>query len=72
MAIVYEKKRIPEDCSSCLYGPNALDSSGHPIGRMGCAHADRRNDYMRFMLFGGHCPSFWLDQNRYERLDDNG
>lgn len=73
MPIVYEKKRIPENCATCLYGPNALDYNGHPVGRMGCAHAGRQKDFMFYMMFGaarGRCPSYWLDQNRYERRAD--
>lgn len=72
MAIIYydvqERKRIPENCSTCLYGPNALDYDGKPINRLGCGHADRQHDFTFYMMFGaarGRCPSFWLDQNRY-------
>lgn len=68
MPIVYESKRVPCNCSTCLYGPNALDYNGKPVNRMGCAHADRQQDYMFYMMFGaarGVCPSFWLDQHRF-------
>ena len=67
MAYVYEKKHIKEDCSTCLYGPNALGYNGKPVGRMGCGHADRQKDWMRYMIYGAPCPSYWLDQHRFER-----
>ena len=56
MIEVYEKKRIPEDCSTCLYR-----------GEFGCAHADRKEDWLQYRLYGKVCPSYWLDQNRFER-----
>lgn len=70
MAFVYEKKQIPENCGTCLYGPNALDYNGNTVKRLGCGHADRQGDFMLYMMFGasrGRCPSYWLDQIRYER-----
>lgn len=65
--MVYEKKNVPENCRTCLYGPNALNYDGKPVGRLGCAHADRQKDWMLYGIFGGRCPSYWLDQNRFER-----
>ena len=56
MIEVYEKTRIPEDCSTCLYG--------RPYG---CAHADRKEDWLQYRLYDRVCPSYWLDQNRFER-----
>lgn len=56
--IVIEKRDVPENCTTCLYGrPN------------GCAHADRQRDWMRYRVWMGleRCPSWWLDQNRFER-----
>lgn len=56
--IVIEKKDVPENCATCLYGrPN------------GCAHADRQRDWMHYRMWNGleQCPSWWLDQNRFER-----
>jgi hypothetical protein len=34
---------------------------------VGCAHADRQNDWMYRRLMGLPCPSYWLDQNRFRR-----
>ena len=68
MIYVTERKRVPEDRSTCLYGPNAVGYDGRPVARMGCGHADRQRDFMMYMLgFKQNCPSYWLDQNRYER-----
>lgn len=68
MPIVYEKKRIPETCATCLYGPNALRYDGSPVGRMGCGNANRREDYLRYFMFGVRCPSYYLDHNRYKEV----
>lgn len=67
MIEVYEKKKVPQNCATCLYGPNAIAYNGKPIGRMGCGHADRKGDWMKYGLFGG-CPSYWLDQNRFSQI----
>lgn len=56
MIEVYEKKKVPEDCSTCLYGRS-----------YGCAHADRQKDWPLYRM-GRICPSFWLDQNRFQRV----
>ena len=42
------------------------DLYGRPNG---CAHADRQRDWMRYRVWMGleQCPSWWLDQNRFER-----
>lgn len=66
-AYVYEKKYIPENCSTCLYGPNAIGYNGKIVRRIGCGHADRQKDWMNYAIFGASCPSYWLDQNRFER-----
>ena len=55
MIEVYEKKKVPETCETCLYWMGWY-----------CGHADRENDWFRFRLFG-YCPSFWLDQHRFTR-----
>lgn len=48
MILVKEKKRVPENCSTCLYSPNAIGWDGNPVGGFGCGCADRRNDWMRY------------------------
>lgn len=56
--LVIEKKDVPEDCTACLcYRFN------------GCANADRQKDWMHYRVWKGleQCPSWWLDQNRFER-----
>ena len=55
---VYEKKEVPRNCSTCLYGRG-----------WGCGHADRQKDWMKIAMFGMHCPSYWLDQHRFEPVD---
>ena len=67
MVRVVEYKDVPETCSTCLYGPNAIGYNGKPLNRMGCAHADRQRDWMMYFIYGSRCPSFWLDQNRFRR-----
>lgn len=68
MIHVIERKCIPENCKSCLYGPNAVGYDGKPVGRMGCANADRQGDSMLYLMgLKWPCPSYWLDQNRFER-----
>ena len=67
MIQVYERKFIPENCSTCLYGPNAIGWNGEPVGRIGCSHADRQKDWMLYSYgLKGICPSFWIDQNRFD------
>lgn len=56
---VFEKKQVPENCSTCLYG--------RCLGA-GCDHADRQGDWFKYAIFGG-CPSYWLDQHRFEPVD---
>lgn len=58
MIEVYEKKKIPENCSTCLYA----------IG-LGCGHSDRRDDWFKYAFFGYSCPSYWTDQHRFTRAD---
>ena len=57
MIEVYETKKIPENCSTCLYGRG-----------LGCGHADRQKDWVNYALRGYGCPSYWLDQNRFRRV----
>lgn len=49
---------MPEDCTTCLY-----------YRFNGCANADRQKDWMHYRVWKGlkQCPSWWLDQNRFER-----
>lgn len=56
--LVIEKKDVPEDCTTCLY-----------CRLNGCANADRQKDWMHYRVWKGleQCPSWWLDQNRFER-----
>lgn len=51
-------KSVPKNCSTCLYARLG--------GYCGCGHADRQRDWLHYAAFGG-CPSWWLDQNRFER-----
>ena len=47
-------------------GECGFDVLGRPNG---CAHADRQKDWMRYRVWMGleRCPSWWLDQKRFER-----
>lgn len=56
--LVVEKRDVPEDCTTCLYG--------RPYG---CANADRQKDWRRYRMWEnlGKCPSWYLDHNRFER-----
>lgn len=67
MIDVYEKKCIPMDCITCLYGPNAVGWDGKAVRRLGCGHADRQDDWTFYMIRRQACPSYWLDQNRFQR-----
>lgn len=68
MIEVTERKRVCENCSTCLYGPKAVGWNGERVRYAGCGHADRQNDWpMYAMGMRGQCPSYWLDQNRFER-----
>ena len=58
MIEVYKTEKVPENCSTCLYG----------IG-FGCGNANRQKDWMRFMWLGIKCPSYCLDQNRYKKVE---
>lgn len=55
---VYERKEIPCNCSTCLY----QSKNG-----WGCAHADRQDDALKISLFNLDCPSWELDNSRFER-----
>lgn len=59
MIEVYETKKVPENCSTCLYNMG-----------FGCGHADRKNDWIKYAFLGYGCPSYWLDQHRYTRADE--
>ena len=69
MIEVIERKCIPENCSTCLYGPNAIGWNGKPVRIIGCGHADRQGDWMLYSMgLKTHCPSFWLDPARFQRF----
>lgn len=51
-------KHVPRNCSTCLY----VSRNGLP----GCDHYDRSNDWLIYAIFE-NCPSYWLDQTRFER-----
>ncbi len=69
MIQVIERKNVPENCSTCLYGPNSLGWDGKPSRIACCGHADRQGDWMLYMMgLKANCPSYWLDQNRFERV----
>ena len=57
MIEVYETKKIPENCSTCLYGRS-----------LGCGNVNRQHDWLHYALIGGACPSYWLDHNRFRRV----
>lgn len=64
MIEVYEIKKVPKNCSSCLYG----------VG-INCYHSDRKHDWMKYATQTVHqidsaCPSFWLDRHRFIPVDD--
>lgn len=61
MIEVYEMKKVPENCSTCLYKSRVF-----PVG---CAHAGRKDDWAKYAMLGYGCPSYWLDQNRFQRID---
>lgn len=56
--LVIEKRDVPEGCTTCLY-----------YRFNGWANADRQKDWMHYRVLKGleQCPSWWLDQNRFER-----
>ena len=66
---VYERKKVPENCSTCLYGPNAISYDGKQTRMMGCGHAGRQGDWMCYAMGLRKCPSYWLDQNRFQRAE---
>lgn len=60
---------VVDGFTPCLYGPNAVGWNGKPVGRIGCAHAGRQDDWLLYAMgLKGSCPSFWLDQNRFQRV----
>lgn len=58
MARVIATQEVPGNCSTCLYGKF-----------YGRAHADRQKDWAYYRFWRGlkPCPSWWLDQTRFER-----
>lgn len=60
MKEVYVKKQVPENCSTCLYFMGTH-----------CSHASRQQDWLKYGLLGAGCPSYWLDQHRFESVDGN-
>ena len=54
----YDKKQVPENCSTCLYGTV-----------FGCSNANRQKDWMKYEIIGMGCPSYWLDQHRFEPVN---
>lgn len=57
--LIVEKKEIPEDCTTCLYG-----------GYYKCANANRQQDWPLYALgVLVNCPSWWLDHQRYQKAD---
>lgn len=55
---VTEKKKVPCNCSTCLYrGHNGLQ----------CGNANNHGALMALVNGGRGCSWYWLDQNRFER-----
>lgn len=61
MPLVYEKKQVPENCSTRLY---LSDNPFRICGRCGVT----QEQAFRYSLFGG-CPYYWLNQHKYTRAD---
>lgn len=57
MIEVFEKKYVPEDCSTCLYGCE-----------FGCENANMQSGWLAYRIMGIRCPHYWLDQHRFERV----
>lgn len=55
---VLTRAKVPRNCGTCLYNR-----------AYGCAHADRQKDYMKYLMYGAHCPSYWLNQHKYTPVD---
>jgi hypothetical protein len=62
MIEVYKTEKVPENCSTCLYFSDKTLMGG-------CAHADRQKDWLRYALLGCGCPSYWLNQHKYRRVE---
>ena len=61
MIEIYEKKKIPENCSTCLYQTCT-------IGRFyGNANVSNGDAFRYYIL--GKCPYYWLDHNRFTRAE---
>lgn len=56
---VYEKKKIPRDCSTCLY--KSYDG-------FHCGNANNHGKPMVLVNGGRACGWYWLNQNKYERI----
>lgn len=57
MIEVFEKKHVPENCSTRLHGRE-----------FGCAHADMKSRWLAHRIIGIGCSHYWLDQHRFERV----
>ena len=55
---VIEKRKVPKNCSTCLY-------SG--CDKLHCGHAGNGGKLMFSVNFGQACHYYWLDQNRFTR-----
>ena len=61
MIEVYETKKVPENCSTCLYQSENLF--------MICGNANvSKETAFRYALFGG-CPYYWLNQHKYRKVE---
>lgn len=55
---VIEKKKVPRNCSTCLYyGSNGFN----------CGNANNYGKAMLLVNGGRACDYYWLDQNRFTR-----
>lgn len=56
-------------CFACGHDGKTEPTGGLNYCFNGCANADRQKDWMRYRVWKGleQCPSWWLDQNRFER-----
>ena len=57
---IYEIKKIPENCSTCLYGRG-----------LGCSNANVKENWLSYIWGLRKCPHYWLDQNRFTPVDGN-
>lgn len=62
MIEVIEKKQLKESCDNCLYGRYG-----------GCANANMDGGKWLWNRIGGFaCQHYWLDQERYEKVNERG